>query len=82
MKRARNLIRLQPVALFILLSVLLWLFFTPPSRPAWLDSLFQAMFLVSLALVAESGGAMLISARSKTGFSLRGSGDELLTLLQ
>jgi len=70
MKRAWNLLRLLPVALFILLCVLCDV---PESRPAWLYSLFhkgwlnglfQAMFLASLALVAESGGAMLISARS------------------
>jgi hypothetical protein len=30
----------------------------------WLNGLFQAMFLASLALVAESGGAMLTSARN------------------
>jgi hypothetical protein len=68
-KRARNLLRLLPVALFSLLCVLLIL----PSRPAWLYSLFQngwtsglflTLFLASLAHVSESGGAMLLSARS------------------
>lgn len=71
MKRTRNLLRLLPMALLILLCVLLVLSFIPSGRPAWLYNLFQngwlnglflAMFVTSLVLVAESGGAMLISA--------------------
>lgn len=57
MKRARNLLRLLPVGLFILLCILLF-------QNGWFNGLFLVMFFVSLALVAESGGAMLISARS------------------
>lgn len=75
MKRARNLLRLLPVALFILLCVLLYVlnFSWGPGLPPWVESLFQngwfnglflAMFVASVALVAESGGAMLISTRS------------------
>lgn len=56
-KSAWGFLRLLPVALLILL------FFVLPLQNGWLNSLFLALFLASLALVAERGGAMLISAR-------------------
>ena len=56
-KSGWNLLRLLPAALLILL------FFMLPFQNGWLNDLFLGMFLASLALVAERGGAMLISAR-------------------
>ena len=56
-KSGWNLLRLLPVALLILL------FFMLPFQNGWLNDLFLGMFLASLALVAERGGAMLISVR-------------------
>lgn len=56
-KSGWNLLRLLPVALLILL------FFMLPLQNGWLNDLFLGLFLASLALVAERGGAMLISAR-------------------
>jgi hypothetical protein len=56
-KSGWNLLRLLPVALLILL------FFMLPFQNGWLNDLFLGMFLASLTLVAERGGAMLISAR-------------------
>src|SRR6266568_7977243 len=70
MKRPRNLLRLLPVALFSLLYVLLAQLAGSPTwlyslfQNWWLGGLFLTLFLASLALVSESGGAMLISARS------------------